>query len=293
MLEPGVYPASVTPMMPDGALDLAGVVNLLSAFRTAGCNGIVLAGTNGEGPSLSAVEKRDLVRASTSIFPDFPVITGIATPSLTEAIWLAQQARKAGAAAALVMPPFYFREASTDGILQWFEALMSASDLPVLVYNFPQRTGIPITPEMLGRLAQHPNMTGVKDSSGDRANLNSYAEVLQGRNKQLFVGNETLLWEALELGWSGTISGAANSIPGWLSRIVQEYRSEDKESSAAKFQLALPVLENLRRIPQPATHKAVLCSKKVLQHASVRLPLQEADESQLADALEAIQSVGG
>src|SRR5690349_2804546 len=99
MLEPGVYPASVTPMLSDGQVDMPSVARILAHFKAAGCKGAVLAGTNGEGPSLSAVEKRDLIRIAVPIFPELKVVAGIATPSLDEAIWLASQAHKAGAAA--------------------------------------------------------------------------------------------------------------------------------------------------------------------------------------------------
>ena len=170
MLEPGVYSASVTPMDSNGKMDLPSIARLLAHFKAAGCKGVVLAGTNGEGPSLSAVEKRDLVRIAVPIFPDLKIVAGIATPSLEEAIWLSNQAQKAGAAAALVMPPGYFREVGEDGIAKWFEVLFDSTDLPILVYNFPQRTGIEITTSLISRLSEHPRMIGLKDSSGNEAN---------------------------------------------------------------------------------------------------------------------------
>ena len=286
MLKPGVYPASVTPMTPDGKIDLPAIVSLLAHFRSAGCKGIVLAGTNGEGPSLSAVEKRDLIRAAVPIFPDFAVISGIATPSLEEAIWLSQQSQKAGAVAGLVMPPGYFREASCNGIVQWFEKLMDASDLPILVYNFPQRTGITLTPEMVSSLAQHPRMLGLKDSSGEESNLTGYAKALEGHDKCLFVGNETLLWKALEAGWSGTISGAANVLATWLAKVVEEYFAGERESASVKFQLALKGIEALRGVPQPGLNKAILHRRGVLPHPSLRLPLEEPDAKQADEVLE-------
>jgi 4-hydroxy-tetrahydrodipicolinate synthase len=289
MLPPGVYPASVTPMTPDGKVDLPGVVNLLAHFRTTRCQGIVLSGTNGEGPSLSAVEKRDLVRTAVPIFPDFPVIAGIATPSLEEAIWLAQQAHKAGAGAGLVMAPSYFREATESGISAWFQSLFEATELPILVYNFPQRTGITITPAMMTALGSHQRMIGLKDSSGDESNIEGYAKAFAGTGKQMFVGNEGLLWKALEAGWSGTISGAANSIPGWLSRIVHEFTLGDQDSASAKFQLAKPVIEALRKLPHPAIHKAVLADKGVLASSALRLPLEPPTGAQVREALDAIQ----
>jgi 4-hydroxy-tetrahydrodipicolinate synthase len=291
MLPPGVYPASVTPMTPDGKMDLPAISRLLGYFKAAGCKGAVLAGTNGEGPSLSAVEKRDLVRLAVPIISDFKIVAGIATPSLDEAVWLANQAHKAGAAAGLVMAPGYFREASEEGIARWFEALFDATDLPILVYNFPQRTGIELRAELMARLAKHPRMIGLKDSSGNEANIDGYARALAGTARSLFVGNESLLWRCLEAGWSGTISGAANCIPSWLAAVTDDYFADKKESSQAKFKLASPGIDALRGVPQPATNKAVLNSTGVLPHPDVRLPLENLAPESVAVTIEKLKSL--
>src|SRR4051812_46324331 len=111
----GCYPAAVTPFREDGEVDQPGMARLLAWFESQGCAGAVLAGTNGEGPSLSAVEKRDLLRAMLPMRGKLELILGVATPSLSEAIWSCRQVAKAGATAALVMAPGYFREASEDG----------------------------------------------------------------------------------------------------------------------------------------------------------------------------------
>jgi len=273
-LAAGCYPASVTPFGEDGEVDQAGMARLLAWFESRGCTGVVMAGTNGEGPSLSAIEKRDLLRAMMPVRGWLDLILGVATPSLSEAVWSCKQAAKIGAVAALVMAPGYFREVSEDGIYSWFMALMDAADLPVLVYNFPQRTGITISPELMARLAPHERMAGAKDSSGNAANLAGYASALPG--KVLFVGNETLLLEALKAGWSGTISGASNVLPGWLSQIVSLWHEGDKEQAEIKFRLIFPALEAIRKSPQPACNKAVLARLGVLDSGRVRAPLAEA-----------------
>src|SRR5690242_18708589 len=100
----GVYPAAVTPFRADGSIDEVSLARLLAYFEAAGCQGVVLAGTNGEGPSLSAFEKRDLLRAAQAAKGGLLTVLGIATPSLTEALWLSQQAGKSGADAILLMP---------------------------------------------------------------------------------------------------------------------------------------------------------------------------------------------
>ena len=250
------------------------MARLAAWFESRGCAGVVIAGTNGEGPSLSAIEKRDLLRAMMPVRGKLDLILGVATPSLSEAVWSCKQAAKIGASAALVMAPGYFREATEEGIHDWFVRLMDEAGLPVIVYNFPQRTGVTITPDLMARLASHERMAGAKDSSGSRENLGGYAAALPG--KALFVGNETLLTEALRAGWSGTISGAANILANWLSQIVALWLADDLEQAEVKFRLIHPALEAIRKSPQPATNKAVLARLGVLDSGRVRLPLAEA-----------------
>jgi dihydrodipicolinate synthase/N-acetylneuraminate lyase len=234
-----------------------------------------LGGTNGEGPSLGAVQKRDLVRQAVPLAGRLRVIAGLATSSLEEAIWLAQQAGKAGAVAVLALPPAYFREAPPAGIAAWFSALLHASPVPVIVYHLPQRTGVPLTEAILTPLLGHPNFLGLKDSSGERANLALYRALLPGGS--LFVGDETLLLEALAEGWGGTISGAANSVPAPLVKLV-------RSRSSVKFELLLPVLQGLRRLPQPMAHKAVLHRLGVLTSPRCALPLGDLDAERAENA---------
>lgn len=277
-MKPGVYAAAVTPLRPDGSPDLVSFARLLAWLEACGCTGVVVAGTNGEGPSLSALAKRDLLKAAMRFRGTLDVVLGIATPSLDEAKWLAKSAKEANADALLVMPPYYFRGAGQQGILDWFERLATDCALPILVYNFPKMTGITFTEEMLARLAQMPNVVGAKDSSGEAASLPMFRRAMPEHS--LFVGDETLLISALEQGWSGTISGVANVLARWLSQIVLEWNQADAsgvpvppESAAAKFELILPLIQSLRACPQPATHKAILTELGILSSAHVLPPL--------------------
>jgi 4-hydroxy-tetrahydrodipicolinate synthase len=287
VLLPGVYPASITPFTPEGKVDHLIMARLLAGYEAAGCKGVVLAGTNGEGPSLSAVEKRDLVRTMVPVRGKLQLIAGVASPSLDEAIWLCQQAAKDGAVAALVMAPGYFREASPEGIAKWFERLLDDARLPVLAYNFPQRTGITLTPDLFARLADHPNLAGLKDSSGERGNLPAYRTALK-EHHVLYVGNETLLLEALANGWTGTISGAANVVAEWLCQVM----ATSGQAQQTKFDLLLPVLEAIRKSPQPATHKAILHANGLLPCPDLRLPLEAASSEVVTPVRTALSTLG-
>lgn len=283
MLIPGLYPAAVTPMDSNGAPDYVSLARLLAHFEAAGCTGAVIAGTNGEGPSLSAPEKRDLLRAAISARGRLLILLGIATPSLDEALWLSSQAAKLGANGLLVMPPGYFRAAAPEGVRKWFVALADASEIPILVYNFPKMTGITLDVATAAELGAHPRIAGLKDSSGDPANLAAYRAAMTD-DKLLFVGDETLLLQALEHGWSGSISGASNSIAPWLSRILGLYAS-DKEQCTSRFEYVLPLIERLRSEPQPAMHKAVLHALGVLATPCLRLPLLSSPQARVEELM--------
>ncbi|MCH8979000.1 MAG: dihydrodipicolinate synthase family protein [Armatimonadetes bacterium] len=277
MLGSGVYVAAVTPMDEGGRVDDASVARLLAYFEAAGCKGVVLAGTNGEGPSLSAIEKRDLLRTASKCAGALKLVLGIATPSLDEARWTCEQAAKNGAVAALVMPPAYYREATADGVLDWFVALADESPCPIIAYNFPKMTGFTMTEEFVSQLAQHDNVIGFKDSSGEMDNLITYRRAAT-EGTELFVGNETLLLQALKGGWTGTISGAANCIPQWLAKVVAE-RDEPT------FRTVRAVVEAIRSCPQPMTNKAVLHALGVISTPTPRLPLVAGDPARALDAM--------
>jgi 4-hydroxy-tetrahydrodipicolinate synthase len=271
----GVLPAAVTPFSENGQIDLAGVARRMAWFGAHGCAGVVLAGTNGEGASLSAVEKRDMVRTAVSVAAGMPVILGVATASLDEAVWSCESARKAGAVAALVMPPAFFREATEEGISGWFERLLSETTLPILLYNFPRRTGFTFSPELVARLCSHDGVAGVKDSSGNADNIGVFAQAAAG--KSLYNGDESLMLRSLEAGWSGAISGAANLLAPWLVPIFADWFA-DRESAETKFAYVLPTIRALRESPQPAANKWLLERLGHIDRATPRLPLLPLDE---------------
>ncbi len=263
----GVWPAAVTPLAQDGSIDWASLARLLAHFEAEGCAGVVLAGTNGEGPSLSAVEKRDLIREAQAMKGRLEVILGLATCSLTEAQWLAQQASKAGADGLLLLPPFFFRSSSEEGVEAWMTAVMDRSSCPVLAYENPAAAGISFSTECLARLARHPMCGGLKDSSGRTDRLEELRSLFAG---SMYVGNETILPEARAAGWNGTISGAANAIPRW---IVEAW------ADPVKHQIALPAIQALKSCPQPAANKALLARMEIIASPAPRPPLTAQPEA--------------
>ncbi len=263
----GAYTALITPFLEDGSIDFPGLARLLAWHESEGMDGVVVGGTNGEGLSLSAIEKRDLVRFAVQNAGKLHVIAGLGTCSITEAVWLSEQAKKAGALASLALPPFYFRSASESGMRDWFLELFDASDLPCILYNFPKMTGFTFSECVLESLFARENCIGIKDSSGDPQLLQVFLQIAQKHDKSVLVGDERLLLECLNGGGAGTISGLANSFPRLVSRLCRE-RSEPLQELVSQACAAL------KKHPQPAVHKFVL-AQKGLPGGRLRLPLEE------------------
>lgn len=276
----GVYPASVTPFDDRGQIDYASLARLMAWFKQSRCAGVVVGGSNGEGPLLSAVEKRDLAREAVKLADGLPVIAGLATSSLEEAVWLGDQAAKAGCVAGLVMPPT-FGAGGFSGVAKWFAALADRTKLPVIVYHHPAMTRVELTLPLLQVLLIHPNIVGVKTSSGRREELPWRGDLPDG--KSYLVGDERLLLEARTHGWTGTISGAANVLAPWLVRLCR-----DLEPGVDA--LLQPLLEAVKSAPQPATHKAVLQFEGILRCKDPRLPLVPADGRAIRELIK--QTVG-
>ena len=163
-----VLTAMVTPMTAAGEVDLDAAAALATHLIELGNDGLVINGTTGESPTTTDVEKADLLRAvRAAVGPDVPLTAGVGTNNRAS-VELARQAADAGADGLLVVTPYYSKP-SRDGVLAHFEAIADATELPVMLYDIPGRSGIPITVETLLRAAEHPRIVAVKDAKADLA----------------------------------------------------------------------------------------------------------------------------
>lgn len=280
----GSFVALVTPFTPLGAIDLPAVSRLLAHHEASGTTGVVLAGTNGEGVSLSGPEKRELVEFAVQHAGGLDVVCGLATCSLTEAVWLSRRAHEAGAVASLAMPPFYFKSATEAGIEAWYRELLAGSALPCILYNFPINVGFALSPALVERLFETEHVVGIKDSSGDPASLAAYLGAAEKFGKQVFVGDERLITSCLRGGGSGTVSGLANSYPRLVSRLANEGSDELQ-------QIADEAYAAIKKHPQPAVHKHVLACRG-LPGGSLRPPLVELADSAKREVAMFVETFG-
>jgi 4-hydroxy-tetrahydrodipicolinate synthase len=274
----GVYAAAVTPLL-DSTLDLDSVPRLLTFLASRGCHGAVLFGTTGEGPSFSPAEREAIMRCAREAcesIPGFRLIAGTGTPSLSETIDLTKLAFDLGFDAALALPPYYFRNATDDGLFHWFSELITKavpSDQYLLGYHFPRVAGIGFSIELLARLkdAFPSQFAGLKDSSHD-ADLARNLGDRFGADLVVLTGTDSYLQLAMQNKAAGCITAPANILSPDL-REVWEAMKEGKESMEAQERV-----KQQREIldaypPFPPTLKALLHRQHGFPRWSVRPPL--------------------
>jgi 4-hydroxy-tetrahydrodipicolinate synthase len=278
----GVYAAAVTPLREtDSNLDLESVPVLMRFLASRGCHGIVLFGTTGEGPSFSPTEREALMRSARVYrhqLPGFRLIAGTGTPSLSETIDLTKLAFELGYDAALVVPPYYFRKATDDGLFKWFSEVIKKSvpsDKYILGYHFPNVAGIGFSIELLAQLkdAFPVQFAGIKDSSHDADLARAVGEKF-GEDLVVLTGTDTYLQMAMENKAAGCITAPANIISPDL-REVWDGMNEGKDVSQAQERVNKQrhILEKYP--PFPPTLKALLHRLHGLPRWSVKPPLEE------------------
>ena len=275
----GVYAAAVTPLR-DSALDLDSVPPLLNFLASRGCHGAVLFGTTGEGPSFSPIEREALMRCARearAALPGFRLIAGTGTPSLSETIDLTKLAFELGFDGVLVVPPYYFRTATDNGLFLWFSELIQKavpSDGFLLGYHFPRVAGIGFSLELLKRLkdAFPTQFAGLKDSSHD-ADLSRTLGESFGSDLAVFTGTDYYLELAMRNKAAGCITAPANLLSPDLREVWEAMRTgTDSVEAQRRVKEQRDILDKYP--PFPATLKALLHRRYGLPRWSVRAPLE-------------------
>ena len=269
--------AMVTPMSSEGAVSGPDVDALVDHLLAGGCDGIVVAGTTGEAPTLSLDEMGDLVhRVTTRAKGAARVIAGVGTNDTATSVRGALVAAEAGADGLLVVTPYYSRPQQA-GIIAHCRAVADSTDLPVMLYDVPARTGTALTPDTLTRLAEHPRIIAVKDAKGD---LFEAMEVMAECSLEYYCGIDELNLPYLAAGAIGVVSVTANVWPDRVAALVNAMSAQDLEDARTVNRGLSPMTRALMR-PGPAacTAKASLADAGIIADPSVRLPLVAAGTS--------------
>ena len=251
-----------------------------------GISALVVNGTTGEAPTLTAEEQRQLIRLAVDVADGrVPVIAGAGSNATAHAIELARQAEFAGADGLLIVTPYYNRP-SQEGLFRHFEALHRATRLPILLYDVPPRTGCTLAIETIVRLADLPRMAGLKDATGD---LHRPARLrrLLGDRFRLFSGDDATALDFLAAGGNGCISVVSNVAPRLCVRLHAAWERGDRAEARAVASTLAPLAEALFAESNPVPLKHALSTMQRMS-ADVRLPLYAASRQtcrKVADAL--------
>jgi len=232
----GVLAPVTTPFDPEtGDVDVIAFRANLRRWSGEGIDGFVLFGSTGEGLFLDDDERRLLLAAGRDVLPPgTPILAGAGAESTRATIRLCRLVAREGADAVLVHPPAYYRPQMTaEALREHFRAVADASPVPVVLYHVPPRfSGMPLEPGLVAELVRHGNVAGIKDSTGDLANLARLAD-LCGERAAVLVGSGSILYGALEAGAVGGILGVALLDPGGCEEIVRKFREGDHAGAGA------------------------------------------------------------
>ncbi|WP_327288405.1 4-hydroxy-tetrahydrodipicolinate synthase [Streptomyces sp. NBC_01198] len=268
-----VLTAMVTPFTTDGALDLAGAQQLAAHLVDAGNDGLVVNGTTGESPTTSDTEKDQLVRAVVEAVGDRAfVIAGVGTNDTRHSSELARQAERSGAHGLLTVTPYYSKPPQ-EGLYRHFTTIADATGLPVMLYDIPGRSGVPIDTETLVRLAEHPRIVANKDAKGDLA---AASWALGRSGLAWYSGDDMLNLPLLAIGATGFVSVVGHLVTPELRALLDAYTSGDVAKAAEIHQRLLPVYTGMFRAQGVITTKAALALRG-LPAGPLRLPLTELD----------------
>ena len=238
----GAGVAIVTPMNPDESINFDRLGQIIDNQIENGTDAIVICGTTGESATMTDQEHVDCIEyAVKRVNGRVPVIAGAGSNHTSYAVWMSKEAKRVGADALLHVTPYYNKTSQT-GLIRHFNAVADATDLPIILYNVPSRTGVNITPATYRELAKHPNIVAAKEASG---NISQIAQIAQacGDELDLYSGNDDQIVPLLSLGAKGVISVLSNIMPRETHDICRLF-FEGKIAESRTLQLKLLPLIN-------------------------------------------------
>lgn len=226
----GIIPPMITPLNSDLSLDIAHTESLIEHLIAGGVHGIFILGTTGEFAGLSSDVKSDLIRLTCRQMKGrVPILVGVTDCSFVESLDLAAIAKESGAEALVAAPPFYMNIGQEE-LIHYYQKLADSVELPLFLYDMPSHTKINISVETAVKLSAHPNIIGIKDSSGNPENFRALCKAFQDQpDFKIFVGPEEILAETLEMGGHGGVTGGANLFPKLYVELYEAFQKNETE----------------------------------------------------------------
>ncbi len=272
----GVATALITPTTPDG-IDFEAFGRLIDWQIEQGINALVIAGTTGEGSTLTDEEHREAIRFSVERAAGrVPIIAGTGSNDTAYAVDLSRYACQAGADGLLIVTPYY-NKATQNGLITMFTTIADAATKPILLYNVPSRTGVNIEPATYAALADHPNIAGIKEANGDISKIVKTFQLV-GDRLSVYSGNDDQIVPILSMGGQGVISVLSNVVPARTVEICDRWFRGDAAGAAALQCQLLPLANALFSEVNPIPVKAAMAAMGWCQNY-LRLPLTPMEEA--------------
>ena len=285
----GIITALVTPFTEEGELKKEAVKPLIDFQIKGGVDGLFLCGTAGLGSVMRTDQRVGMFNLSVKAAKGrVKLLAHVGAPSTEEAVTLAREAEKAGVDAVGAVPP-YFMKPDEESIIKHFETVAEATKLPLYVYNIPGQAVNHVTPSMMLKLLDVPNIRGIKDSSRDFINLLKYLEVLP-EDFCVICGSDSYIYPAMVMGARGAITGYANGFPDIYADFLKTIRSEDQEAAKRK-QFEINKLRSKLQKPPLAPHYEALRLRGI--DAGVpRAPLRAMNNMERTEFKESLLKLG-
>jgi 4-hydroxy-tetrahydrodipicolinate synthase len=285
-----VLVALVTPMTPEGEVDWDATEKHIDYVISNGADGVVVTGTTGETSTLTDAEKLQLVKVGKSVSSGrAKIITGGGANETAHAILLYKASEAAGADGVMIVTPYY-NKPTQAGVLTHFRLIADATDLPVILYDIPGRTGIPIQFETILRAAKHPNIVAIKDAKGDFAQV---SRVLNETDLIYFSGDDSNVLPHISLGATGLIGVTANIAPKAYRELVDATNRNDFNAALEVHKTLEPLVRaTMTHVPGTVAAKYILDGLGLISSPRVRLPLVGPEESEAARIEADIDKVG-
>lgn len=275
-----VITAMVTPIHPEkDKVCKKRIHHLVNHLIENGSDGLVIAGTTGESPTLSHDEKIKLFRQVIETNDGrAKLIAGTGSNNTAETIAFTKEVAELGGIDAVLIVAPYYNKPNQDGLYAHFAAVAEASDLPIVIYNIPGRSVVNIEPETIIRLAKLPNIVGVKESSG---NLDNISKIIAETSDdfQVYSGDDSLTLPILAVGGDGVISVASHVVGNEMQEMIQAFERGDVQKAASIHRELLPLMNGLFAVPNPAPTKYLL-NQQGISVGPVRLPLVDLNAEQ-------------
>ena len=268
----GIWIPIVTPFQ-HGKVDFPALQKLAHHLKNAGVSGLVACGTTGEAAALDEDEQLAVLDALIAAVPDLPVVMGLCGNNLNEVHARLREIQRRPIAGVLVPPPYYIRP-SQQGLCVYFKSIADAASVPVIIYNIPYRTGVAMSLETIRTIAEHPNVTAIKDCGGDSAL--TMQMIIDGQLAVL-AGEDIQIFSTMCLGGAGAIAASAHLHPELFVQLAHLIHDQELAQARSLFHRLLPMIQLSFAEANPGPVKAALANLGLI-HNELRDPMQRASD---------------